>query len=167
MLPGLTSVGAFSCGIWASSAGARAECEEGCDFHGRLPPYCFTSTSSIASRLGPSIMTARVSPSLYGLRSDEFDVFALQLRDPGIEIGDTESDVIVQLTEGAAERLVLLADVPIQRDVVEQDAGARDAIHTVFVESGPTLVGVHGRLCNRLRCVEGHGVRRTRALRCF
>ena len=48
------------------------------------------STSSMASRLGPSIMKARVSAERIGC-SRMVDALAAQLGDPGVEVADAEA----------------------------------------------------------------------------
>src|ERR1700680_1422814 len=41
----------------------------------------------------------------------------------------------------AHQRAVALADIPIERDVVEEYARSRDAVHSILVEGGPAFVG--------------------------
>src|SRR5579883_1390702 len=83
---------------------------------------------------------ARVAELIrFGLQ--EFDILALELDDPGIEIGNAETDVIVELAAGGSERLLALIDVPVERNVVEENACARGAIHAVLSERGEALIG--------------------------
>ena len=89
---------------------------------------------------GPSIMTARVSPSAVGLLQER-DALGAQLGDPGVEIGDAERDVVVQLPARGRERRVALAHVPRQHDVAEGDGGGRRAEHALARERRPGAVG--------------------------
>src|SRR3979409_2018729 len=71
-----------------------------------------------------------------GLLQD-FNPFCAQLGAPGIEIGDAERDMVVQLSARARERLVSLAHVPRQHDIAEQDGRGRRAESAFPCERGP------------------------------
>src|SRR5262245_25827871 len=60
-------------------------------------------------------------------RRKERNPFRPQLGDPGIEVGDPERDVVVELSARADERLLVLAHVPGEHYVAEGDGGGRHA----------------------------------------
>src|SRR5438046_9622340 len=62
------------------------------------------------------------------------DAFAAQLADPGIEISDTQPDMVLHLAAAWGERLIALVHVPGQYDIAEFDAGARRAEHAFALE---------------------------------
>src|SRR6202011_4019896 len=70
----------------------------------------------------------------------ESDALAAQLGDPGIEIGDAERDVIVEVAARADQRLVALAHVPGQRHVADGDGGGRDAERSLGLEPRPAAI---------------------------
>ena len=124
------------------------------------------STSSSASLLGPSIMTARVSPSRYGC-SKERDALAAQLRHPRVEIGHAQRDVVLQLPARTGQRGFALVRVPGQHHVAELDPGARRAEHPLAVERRPGAIGAARHLAVRLgrrRAGEARAHRRVQVL---
>src|SRR4051794_39456525 len=58
---------------------------------------------------------------------EERHALAPQLVDPGIEVTDTERDVIGQMTAGAHEWTVSLTPVPCQRHIIEGNPRPRHA----------------------------------------
>ena len=95
--------------------------------------FSFSSTSSRASRLGPSTITARDSPNC--TLAQNRDVLAFQLRDPPVEIADREGEMIDRLPSGGDERTIARPRVPEQGDV---PVGAR-------ARSGAPRALLHGR----------------------
>src|SRR5712692_11294931 len=81
---------------------------------------------------------ARVA-KLVGLLQEP-DPLAAQLGDPGVEVGDAEANVIVQLSARADERLVPLAHVPGQHDIVEDHGSRGRAERAALYERGPRAV---------------------------
>src|SRR5204863_1375356 len=69
------------------------------------------------------------------------DALAAQFADPGIEIGDAQSEMVLHLASARGERLVALVHVPGQHDIAEFDAGARRAEHAFAVERRAGAVG--------------------------
>src|SRR6202041_2093333 len=58
---------------------------------------------------------------------EEFDAFALELVDPGVEVADAEPDMVLELAERADQRLAALVGVPHHRHAAEFDPGPRSA----------------------------------------
>src|SRR5947209_12137735 len=69
------------------------------------------------------------------------DALAAQFADPGIEIGDAESEMVLHLAAARGERLVALVHVPGQHDIAEFDAGARATEHAFAGDRRPGAVG--------------------------
>src|SRR5712692_3657861 len=82
---------------------------------------------------------ARVA-ELVGL-FEEADALASQLGDPGVEVGDAEGDVIVELPTRAHERTIALTHVPEERHVAERDRGRRRPEHALAFERRPAAIG--------------------------
>src|SRR5262245_47133118 len=60
-------------------------------------------------------------------RLEERNLFRAQLGDPGIEVGDAERDVVVQLSARTDERHLALAHVPGEHHIAEGNGGRRHA----------------------------------------
>src|ERR1700692_2669001 len=71
-------------------------------------------------------------PELVGA-FEEGDAFAPELLDPGIEIADAQSDMVLHLAAAAGERRLALVGVPRQYDVAELDPGPRRTEHPLAV----------------------------------
>ena len=108
-----------------------------------------TDSRSSASLLGPSIITARVSPSLYGC-SRNFTFSARSFATHASRFGDAERDVIGEMAARADQRPLALPHVAAHRDVAEDDRGRRRAVHAVELERRPRLVGAARHLAVRL-----------------
>src|SRR5438046_5029083 len=80
---------------------------------------------------------------LVGL-GEEGDALVAQLGDPGVEIGDAERDVVVELAARAHQRLIALPHVPGEGHVTEADRGRRLAVHPVRLERREAKLGDAG-----------------------
>ena len=94
---------------------------------------------------GPSIMKARVSPSLYGC-SRNLTPSPRSFGDPRVEVRDAERDVIGEMAARADQRLIGVDHVAAHRHVAEDERILRCAVHAVHLERGEGRSGVRGAL---------------------
>ena len=100
---------------------------------------------------------------------EERDAFAAQLGDPGVEIGDAERDVIVQLPARAGERLLALAQYQVNATSPNSTAALGVRNMPSRFERRPGPIGAARDLAVGLgpRRAAGRAPARTGALRCF